>query len=98
MLTLLVGPIKSALSVSDAAMGLLMGPMFALVYLFAGLPFGWLADRVNRRNIIVIAVGFWSLMTALSGFARRVPAAGAVPVRHRLRRGGAQSGGDLDHR
>lgn len=70
VLTLLVGPIKSALEVSDAAMGLLMGPMFALVYLFAGLPFGWLADRVNRRNIIVIAVGFWSLMTALSGFAR----------------------------
>jgi MFS family permease len=70
VLTLLVGPIKSAMSVSDTAMGLLMGPMFAFVYLFAGLPFGWAADRFNRRNLVAGAISFWSMMTALSGLAR----------------------------
>jgi MFS family permease len=70
VLTLLVGPIKSAMSISDTAMGLLMGPMFAFVYLFAGLPFGWAADRFNRRLLVAGAVGFWSAMTALSGLAR----------------------------
>lgn len=69
VLTLLVGPVKAALHVSDTAMGLLMGPIFALVYVFLGLPSGWIADRSNRRNLAATAIAFWCLMTVLSGFA-----------------------------
>ena len=70
VLTLLVGPIKAELGISDTAIGLLMGPVFALVYILSGLPFGWAADRFHRRNLVAGAISFWSMMTALSGFAR----------------------------
>lgn len=70
VLTLLVAPIKTELQISDTAVGLLMGPVFALVYVLSGLPFGWAADRFNRRNLVAGAISFWSGMTVLSGFAR----------------------------
>lgn len=70
VLTLLVGPIKAELGISDTAVGLLMGPIFALVYVLSGLPFGWAADRFNRRNLVAGAISFWSMMTVLSGFTR----------------------------
>ena len=34
-----------------------------------GIPFAWLADRGSRRNLIVVSVTFWSVMTALCGLA-----------------------------
>jgi MFS family permease len=71
VLTLLVAPIKAALDISDTAIGLLMGPIFAMVYVLSALPFGWAADRFNRRNLVTGAIGFWSVMTIASGFARR---------------------------
>jgi MFS family permease len=70
VLTLLVAPIKAALNVSDTAMGLLMGPIFAVVYVLLGLPFGWMADRYNRRNIAAAGISMWCAMTVLSGTAR----------------------------
>ncbi|WP_230293629.1 MFS transporter [Croceicoccus sp. Ery5] len=70
VLTLLVHPIQESLGIGDTAMGLLMGPIFALVYVLSGLPFGWLADRFNRRNLVAGAISFWSLMTVMSGFTR----------------------------
>ena len=70
VLTLLVAPIKAELGISDTAVGLLMGPIFALVYVLSGLPFGWAADRYNRRDLVAGAISFWSMMTVLSGMAR----------------------------
>jgi MFS family permease len=65
ILSLLVGPIKRDLHLSDTEVSLLMGLSFALFYTFLGLPIGRWADRANRRNIIVLGVTVWSLMTAL---------------------------------
>lgn len=70
VLTLLVSPMKASLGISDTAMGLLMGPVFSFVYIFLGLPFGWVADRFNRRNLIAAGMTFWCTMTVASGFAR----------------------------
>lgn len=70
VLTLLVQPMKASLGISDTSMGLLMGPVFSFVYIFLGLPFGWIADRYNRRNLIATGMTFWCAMTAASGFAR----------------------------
>ncbi|HIG68443.1 MAG TPA: MFS transporter [Myxococcales bacterium] len=70
ILVIIQEPIKKELLLSDSQLGLLSGFSFALVYITAGIPIAYWADRGNRRNIIVLAVTVWSGMTALSGFAR----------------------------
>lgn len=69
ILSLLVGPIKQDLGVSDTRVGLLQGLAFAVFYTLLGLPMGRLADRRSRRNLIAAGVFFWSLMTALCSVA-----------------------------
>jgi predicted MFS family arabinose efflux permease len=70
ILVILQEPIKAELVLSDAQLGLLTGFSFALVYVTAGIPIAWLADRSNRRNIVAASLAFWSLMTALSGLVQ----------------------------
>jgi MFS family permease len=70
VLTLLVDPIRRDLGVSDAGIGLLIGSAFAIVYGIAGIPLGFLADRVSRRNLILGGILLWSLATISCGFAR----------------------------
>jgi MFS family permease len=67
---LLVKPIRHAFGISDTGFSLLQGYAFAIVYTLAGLPFGRLVDRTNRRNLIVGGVLVWSLMTILAGLAQ----------------------------
>lgn len=69
ILSLLVAPIRAAFDISDTQVSLLIGLAFALFYTLLGLPLAWIADRHNRRNLIVAGVGFWSAMTAACGFA-----------------------------
>lgn len=69
ILVILQEPIKLEMGLSDMQLGLLSGFSFALVYITAGIPIAYLADRGNRRNIVALAVTVWSGMTALSGFA-----------------------------
>ena len=73
VLSLLVQPVKAHFHLSDTQIGLLMGPAFAMCYIVSGLPFGWLADRSNRRNIIAGAMASWCLMTVFCGLARNTP-------------------------
>jgi len=70
ILVILQEPIKLELGLSDAQLGLLTGFSFALVYVTAGIPIAWLADRSNRRNIVAASLAFWSLMTAFSGLVQ----------------------------
>jgi MFS family permease len=70
ILSLLVGPIKADLGISDTQVGLLGGLAFSLFYTFMALPLGRLIDRSNRRNIVVAGVAFWSAMTAACALAR----------------------------
>lgn len=65
ILSLLVKPIKRDLLLSDTEVSLLMGLSFALFYTFFGVLIGRLADRKNRRNIIMMGITVWSLMTTL---------------------------------
>jgi MFS family permease len=67
---LLVKPIRHALGITDTGFSFLQGYAFALVYTLAGLPFGRLVDRVNRRNLIIGGIVVWSVMTILAGFAQ----------------------------
>lgn len=70
LLVILQEPIKAEMGLSDAQLGLLSGFTFAVVYVVAGIPIAYWADRGNRRNIITIALTVWSGMTALSGYAQ----------------------------
>jgi MFS family permease len=67
--SVLLQSIKLEFSFTDTQLGLLGGVAFGLFYASVGLPIAWLADRVNRRNIIAISLTLWSVMTALCGTA-----------------------------
>jgi len=70
ILVIIQQPIKLEMGLSDTQLGLLSGFAFALVYITAGIPIAYWADRGNRRSIIALAVAVWSGMTALSGLAQ----------------------------
>lgn len=61
--------VRKEFLLSDASLGLL-GTAFTLLYAFVGVPFGRLADRIGRKNILSVGVFFWSLMTVGSGLAQ----------------------------
>ncbi|HEX9173898.1 MAG TPA: MFS transporter, partial [Telluria sp.] len=65
----LIEPVKREFQVSDSAMGLLSGLAFALFYSTLAVPMGRLADRCNRRNMVALCCGAWSVMTGLCGLA-----------------------------
>ncbi len=70
ILVILQESIKADMGLSDAQLGLLSGFSFALVYITAGIPIAYWADRGNRRNIVALAVTVWSALTAMSGLAQ----------------------------
>ena len=69
ILSLLLEPIRLEFGVSDTQLGLLSGLAFAVFYSTLAIPIAALADRWNRRNVLVLSVLLWTLMTALCGLA-----------------------------
>jgi predicted MFS family arabinose efflux permease len=69
-LSILQESIKADLLLSDQQLGLLTGIAFAMFYVTAGIPIARWADRGNRRNIVALAIGVWSFMTAISGLVQ----------------------------
>ncbi len=69
VLGFLVAPIKETFGVNDVAVSVLGGIAFTVFYTLMGLPAGWLADRVHRRNMAVVGVLLWSAATVYCGFA-----------------------------
>ena len=70
ILTLLVGPIRASLKISDTELSLLHGLAFALFYSILGLPIGRMVDSRKRTTIIAVGIAVWSIMTAVCGLAR----------------------------
>ncbi|MDB5392640.1 MAG: transporter [Rhodospirillales bacterium] len=70
ILTILLDPIRQEFGLNDSELGLLSGLSFAIFYALAGLPLGAAADRLNRRNLIVVCLTLWSGMTAVCGLSR----------------------------
>ncbi len=69
ILSLLVGPIKADLQLTDTQFSLLAGLAFAIFYTVMGLPFGRLADRFSRRLIIVFGTVAGGLAAGAAGLA-----------------------------
>src|SRR6185312_1562487 len=68
-LNLFVVPIEHDLHLTDTEMGLLLGFAFGALYSVLGIPFGLLADRTNRRRLVLAGVACWSLATLISALA-----------------------------
>lgn len=68
--SLLVGPLRHDLHISDTQISLLQGLSFALFYTLFGIPIGRLADTRSRRLIITLGLVLWSLLTAACGLAQ----------------------------
>jgi MFS family permease len=69
ILVILQESIKKELQLSDTELGLLSGFIFAIFYVVLGIPIARYADKGNRRNIVAGSLGFWSIMTSISGLA-----------------------------
>lgn len=70
ILTLLVGPVRADLGLSDFEISLLQGLAFSLLFAVVGLPIARLSDVRNRRVIIACGISFWCLMTAACGLSK----------------------------
>lgn len=67
LISLLIAPIKAEFALSDTQIGALIGFGFVVFYSLLGLPFGALADRTNRKNLIIVGLIAWSAATSASG-------------------------------
>ncbi|HKV07627.1 MAG TPA: MFS transporter [Thermoanaerobaculia bacterium] len=66
---ILFTPIKAEMALSDLQLALLGTTSFVIFYTLLGIPFGRLADRVVRKNLIAAGLAIWSLFSGLTGFA-----------------------------
>ena len=69
ILSILAGPIKADLDLSDTQFGAISGLAFAILYSFLGVPLAMLADRTRRSWVIAGSLAVWSGFTALCGTA-----------------------------
>ena len=67
--SLLVGPLRRDLDISDTKVSLLMGFSFAVFYTCFGVPLGRLADVYSRRLVIAAGLVLWSAFTIGCGLA-----------------------------
>ena len=69
LIYILFTPIKAEMSFSDFELGLLGTTSFVIFFTVLGVPFGRLADRSSRKNMIAAGLAVWSLFSGLTGFA-----------------------------
>ena len=61
--------IKKETSFTDVQLALLGSMSFVIFFTVLGIPFGRLADRAVRKNMIAAGLAVWSLFSGLTGFA-----------------------------
>ena len=71
IISLMVGPIKQDLGLTDTEMSYLLGLSFALFFSVLGFPIARLADRRNRRTIIAVGVVAFAFVYAVGGIRSR---------------------------
>lgn len=89
VMSIVIEPVKAEFHLDDGQLGVLTGLAFGLTYAIAGLPLGYLIDRVDRRRLLAVLVAVWSGCTALCGI---VQSYGGL-VAARLAVGSTEAGG-----
>lgn len=89
VISLVIEPVRLEFGLSDAQIGLLTGLAYGVSFALAGLPLGYLIDRVNRRRLLAVVATVWSGMTALAGLAQNY----ATLLATRVLLGAAEAGG-----
>jgi MFS family permease len=69
LIYILFAPIKQEMFFSDFELALLGTTSFVIFFTALGVPFGRLADRSSRKNMIAAGLAVWSLFSGLTGFA-----------------------------
>jgi predicted MFS family arabinose efflux permease len=69
LMVVIMEPLKQEFSLTDAQLGFLSGFSYAAAFALAGIPFGWMADRGNRRNLLAALLAIWSALVAFAGSA-----------------------------
>ena len=69
LIYILFEPIRKEMSFSDFQLGLLGTTSFVILFAVLGVPFGRLADRGSRKNMIAAGLAVWSVFSGLTGFA-----------------------------
>jgi MFS family permease len=67
--SVLVGPVRSDLGISDVAMGAVQGPAFGIAFALFTVPLAYYSDRGSRRAIIAFGLLVWGMATVVSGVA-----------------------------
>src|SRR3989440_8848534 len=70
LIYILFTPIKKEMAFTDLQLALLGTTSFVIFYTLLGIPFGRLADKASRKNMIAGGLAVWSLFSGLTGFAR----------------------------
>jgi MFS family permease len=70
LIYILFTPIKQEMSFTDFELALLGTTSFVIFFTVLGVPFGRLADRGSRKNMIAGGLAVWSLFSGLTGFAK----------------------------
>jgi len=70
LIFILFTPIKKEMAFSDLQLALLGTTSFVIFYTLLGIPFGRMADRAVRKNMIAGGLAVWSLFSGLTGFAK----------------------------
>jgi MFS family permease len=71
--SMVVGPLRRDLHISDTQVSLLQGLSFVVFYTLFGILIGRLVDIYSRRTIIAIGLVLWSLFTTACGIATTFP-------------------------
>ncbi len=67
--SLLQEPIKHEFHLSDSQLAIISGAAYAVSFGLAGLPLGYLADRIHRVRLLAVLLTLWSGLTALGASA-----------------------------
>ena len=70
VISVVLEPLKQQFALTDSALGLLTGFASSLPLAVTCIPIGMLADRVNRKRLLILLIVMWSLMTGLAGLAQ----------------------------
>ncbi|MDX2127439.1 MAG: MFS transporter [Chloroherpetonaceae bacterium] len=69
LIYILFTPIKKEMHFTDVELALLSSTSFVIFYTVLGIPFGKLADKIERKKMIAFGLAAWSFFSGMTGFA-----------------------------